>query len=77
MLKQLFVIFHRKAVECLVHILVNLTFFQNTYLHTIEHYLFLFQANNTAIQQLFKKNCQQFCAMYKRKAFVHWYTAEG
>ncbi len=34
-------------------------------------------ANNTAIEQLFKKICQQFCAMYKRKAFIHWYTAEG
>ncbi|CAF3752924.1 unnamed protein product [Rotaria sordida] len=36
-----------------------------------------FLANNTAIEQLFKKICQQFCAMYKRKAFIHWYTAEG
>lgn len=34
-------------------------------------------ANNTAIEQLFKKICEQFCAMYKRKAFLHWYTAEG
>ena len=37
----------------------------------------IFIANNTAIEQLFKKICQQFCAMYKRKAFIHWYTAEG
>ncbi|CAF1266659.1 unnamed protein product, partial [Didymodactylos carnosus] len=34
-------------------------------------------ANNTVIQEMFKKICQQFCTMYRRKAFLHWYTAEG
>ncbi|KAH9015270.1 beta-tubulin 2 [Lactarius deliciosus] len=34
-------------------------------------------ANTTAIQELFTRNLSQFTAMYKRKAFVHWYTEEG
>ncbi len=33
--------------------------------------------NNTAIQNVFKRVYDQFVAMYKRKAFVHWYTGEG
>jgi len=36
-----------------------------------------FIANSTAIQTLFQRIGGQFAAMYKRKAFVHWYTAEG
>jgi len=34
-------------------------------------------ANTTAIQELFTRNLGQFTAMYKRQAFVHWYTGEG
>jgi len=34
-------------------------------------------ANSTAIKSLFKRFSSQFNAMYKRKAFVHWYTSEG
>ncbi|CAL1716088.1 unnamed protein product [Somion occarium] len=34
-------------------------------------------ANSTAVQELFKRNLTQFAAMYKRHAFLHWYTGEG
>ncbi|XP_063485804.1 tubulin beta-8 chain-like isoform X9 [Symphalangus syndactylus] len=33
--------------------------------------------NNTAIQELFKRVSEQFTAMFRRKAFLHWYTGEG
>lgn len=36
-----------------------------------------FIGNSTAIQTLFKRVIQQFTAMFKRKAFLHWYTGEG
>lgn len=36
-----------------------------------------FIANSTSIQELFKKVAEQFAAMFRRKAFVHWYTGEG
>ncbi|KAJ7069895.1 tubulin beta chain [Mycena amicta] len=36
-----------------------------------------FIANSTAIQQLFQRVHDQFKAMFKRKAFLHWYTGEG
>ena len=36
-----------------------------------------FIANNTAIQELFKRIQFQFVAMFKRKAFLHWFTEEG
>ncbi|KIM84885.1 hypothetical protein PILCRDRAFT_96615 [Piloderma croceum F 1598] len=34
-------------------------------------------ANSTCIQELFKRNLTQFTAMYKRRAFLHWYIGEG
>ncbi|TDL17966.1 beta-tubulin 2 [Rickenella mellea] len=34
-------------------------------------------ANSTSIQELFKRNYTQFSAMFKRQAFLHWYTGEG
>lgn len=34
-------------------------------------------ANSTCMQELFKRNLTQFSAMYKRRAFLHWYTGEG
>lgn len=34
-------------------------------------------SNTTAIQELFKRITSQFNMMYKRKAYVHWYTTEG
>ncbi|KAI0314306.1 beta-tubulin 2 [Amylostereum chailletii] len=34
-------------------------------------------ANTTAVQEVFKRNLSQFSAMYKRGAFLHWYTGEG
>lgn len=33
--------------------------------------------NNIAIETIFNKVGEQFRAMYKRKAFVFWYTGEG
>jgi len=36
-----------------------------------------FIGNSTAIQELFKRMSEQFSTMFKRKAFLHWYTAEG
>jgi len=36
-----------------------------------------FIANSTSIKALFQRFSTQFSAMFRRKAFVHWYTAEG
>ncbi|KOS22688.1 Tubulin beta chain [Escovopsis weberi] len=36
-----------------------------------------FIGNSTSIQELFKRVGDQFSAMFKRKAFLHWYTGEG
>ncbi|MES1907254.1 MAG: Tubulin beta-6 chain [Cercozoa sp. M6MM] len=36
-----------------------------------------FIGNSTAIQDMFSRINQQFSAMYRRKAFTHWYIAEG
>ncbi|KAL7675720.1 hypothetical protein ACOME3_001987 [Neoechinorhynchus agilis] len=36
-----------------------------------------FIGNNTAIQGLFQRIREQFSAMFRRKAFLHWYTGEG
>ena len=35
-----------------------------------------FIGNSTAIQELFKRISEQFTAMFRRKAFLHWYTGE-
>ena len=32
---------------------------------------------STAIQEMFKRVSEQFTAMFRRKAFLHWYTGEG
>jgi len=36
-----------------------------------------FVGNSTSIQELFKRVNDQFTAMFRRKAFLHWYTGEG
>ena len=36
-----------------------------------------FIGNSTAIQEMFKRVGEQFTAMFRRKAFLHWYTGEG
>ena len=36
-----------------------------------------FLGNSTAIQEMFKRFMEQFTMMYRRKAFVGWYTGEG
>ena len=36
-----------------------------------------FTGNSTAIQELFKCISEQFTAMFRCKAFLHWYTGEG
>ncbi len=33
--------------------------------------------NNTAIQEIWKRILNQYTVMLRRKAFLHWYTAEG
>merc|ERR1711920_333414 len=35
-----------------------------------------FVGNNTAIQEMFKRVAEYFTAMFRRKAFLHWYTGE-
>ncbi|KAF3809528.1 Tubulin beta-1 chain [Colletotrichum gloeosporioides] len=36
-----------------------------------------FIGNSTAIQEIFRRVGDQFSAMFRRKAFLHWYTGEG
>ena len=36
-----------------------------------------FVGNSTAIQDIFKRVSKQFATMFKRKAYIHWYTNEG
>ena len=36
-----------------------------------------FIGNNTCIQDMFRRVGEQFTAMFRRKAFLHWYTGEG
>lgn len=36
-----------------------------------------FVANSTSIQELFTRVHSQFTVMFRRKAFLHWYTNEG
>ena len=36
-----------------------------------------FVGNTTAIQEMFKRVSEQFTSMFRRKAFLHWYTGEG
>ncbi|CAG5131233.1 unnamed protein product [Candidula unifasciata] len=37
----------------------------------------IFMGNNTAMQEPFKRVGEQFTAMFRRRAFLHWYTGEG
>lgn len=34
-------------------------------------------ANTTAISEVFLRSHEQFRALFRRKAFIHWYTGEG
>ncbi|KAJ7215699.1 beta-tubulin 2 [Mycena haematopus] len=34
-------------------------------------------SNSTSIQELFQRTHETFAAMFKRRAFLHWYTGEG
>ena len=36
-----------------------------------------FIGNSTCIQELFTRISEQFSSMFRRKAFLHWYTGEG
>merc|ERR1711974_47534 len=36
-----------------------------------------FIANTTALKGIFQRLATQFGAMYRRKAFLHWYKGEG
>jgi len=34
-------------------------------------------SNSTSIQEVFNRTLAQFSAMYKRRAYIHWYLGEG
>ena len=36
-----------------------------------------FLGNSTCMQEVMKRVAEQFTAMFRRKAFLHWYTGEG
>merc|ERR1712115_399088 len=36
-----------------------------------------FLGNSTSIMEMFKRVIDQFTLMFRRKAFLHWYTGEG
>merc|ERR1711988_2008026 len=36
-----------------------------------------FLGNSTAIMEMFKRVAEYFTGMFRRKAFLHWYTGEG
>merc|ERR1712141_905841 len=36
-----------------------------------------FVTNTTALKAMFQRLASQFSALYKRKAFLHWYKGEG
>lgn len=36
-----------------------------------------FMGNTTAIQEVYTRIQEQFLSMFRRKAFLHWYTGEG
>ena len=36
-----------------------------------------FLYNSTSIQEAFKRFTDQFTAMFRKRAFLHWYTGEG
>nr|KJB59754.1 hypothetical protein B456_009G269800 [Gossypium raimondii] len=36
-----------------------------------------FVGNSTSIHEMFRRVSEQFTAMFRRKAFLHWYTGEG
>ncbi|KAL8534413.1 hypothetical protein ACS0TY_010433 [Phlomoides rotata] len=36
-----------------------------------------FIGNSTSIHEMFRRVSEQFTAMFRRKAFLHWYTGEG
>ncbi|CAI0424763.1 unnamed protein product, partial [Linum tenue] len=36
-----------------------------------------FMGNSTRIQEMFRRVSEQFMVMFRRKAFLHWYTSEG
>jgi tubulin beta len=37
----------------------------------------VFVGNSTAIQEAWKRVADQFTLMFRRKAYLHWYTGEG
>jgi tubulin beta len=37
----------------------------------------VFVGNSTAIQEAWKRIADQFTLMFRRKAYLHWYTGEG
>ena len=72
MLRLLFAIFHHVDLKCRPLLSVRSL---REGMHV--NFSTIFLGNSTAIQELFKRISEQFTAMFRRKAFLHWYTGEG
>jgi len=51
-------------------------------LYLRSNFCYIFQVQQfvyqiSCFQELFKRISEQFTAMFRRKAFLHWYTGEG
>lgn len=57
----------------------NRTLSMNLFMRAISYKMceLVISGNSTAIQELFKRIGGAFSAMFRRKAFLHWYTGEG
>jgi hypothetical protein len=68
------VIFHLVVLKCQRHLSV---YNKTQYLLLIIYSCCFLLANTTAMIDLWKRVAEQFTAMFRRKAFLHWYTGEG
>jgi len=50
---------------------------KQTKIFIFELFFIFYLANTTAMIDLWKRVAEQFTAMFRRKAFLHWYTGEG
>ena len=70
-------IFHGPVADYEPYVLVSFLFSFLFIFHLGLKMACTFIGNSTAIQELFKRISEQFTAMFRRKAFLHWYTGEG
>jgi hypothetical protein len=66
-LKEQYAIFHHLLFKSEQHRFVSIKIIDISFFYKI------FLANTTAVVFLFKRICDQFAAMFRRKAFLHWY----